>query len=483
MTVTTLRPDATTINTGALTGGASAHAVLADDSDASYVTFDPGEGFSLGVANLSEPAGSVVKSLAIRARGVLPSPGGLPTLNLTEPVAIANSAWKTTLMTFTIQPAIPWSIDPDIMKLTGSVAGSSPAIRLIALYVDVTYVEKPELTVDAPTSTIDDANAPLVGWTLNLDSDGGAQTHYEIAVVADGDDPDADPIIVGSGVLAGSTTAWQLDEPLPDGTYDCYVRIAQTVNSAQHWSDWEKSDFIIDVLLPAEPSFTLVPETSDGRMRLDIEEGSGGDATTDMFEVQASDDGGETWRTLRTVAGWGLVEPDAGSAMAWDREGANGQEVVYRVRAGHDYSGSFAWSAWVDETGMWGPTRTCWLKHPLDAAQDLAVRIDAYGESSIAARQSQMHPLGRSSVIIAADKHGPETGAVTFLTPDQESRDALKTLLRANPATPLLLQVGAADKRPDRWAIFGQIDTAYIVDKSWIDDTRETLGWIEVQRP
>lgn len=44
MSVAMLRPSATTFNTGTVTGAATAHAALSDDSDSSYVTLALGQG-------------------------------------------------------------------------------------------------------------------------------------------------------------------------------------------------------------------------------------------------------------------------------------------------------------------------------------------------------------------------------------------------------------------------------------------------------
>ncbi len=489
MSVSTLRPNSTLASSSvSLTGGAAIHGVLSDNSDSSYAAFDNSGDFAhVGLGAPSLPAGAVIKACALRVRagvssGVVGFSGAVFGTSAYIITATSAAYILTTPTTYVVATVSTGDV-PTGVELARP-GGGSLVLRLYEVYVDVTYVEQPELAVTGPSGAVTDTNLVLAEWTPNLDADGNGQTRFEVVVTADGDDPDSDPRLIESGVVASSASSWQASMPLADDAYDVHVRIAQTVNGQQHWSDWEKGDFTLAVSRPAEPTVTLVAETPQGRIRVDIEEGADGAATTDIFEVQASDDGGTTWRKVRTVAGQGLVDEDSGGATAWDREGGNGQEVTYRVRAGHDHgAGLFAWSAWVQEVGMWGPTRTCWLKHPLDPAQDLAVRIDAYGESSIAPRQGQMHPLGRSSVIFAADKHGPETGAVAFLTPDQDARDALKALLRANPATPLLLQVGATDKRPDRWVIFGQIDIAYVVDKAYVGDTRETLGWTEVPRP
>src|SRR5689334_14652790 len=80
MTVSTLRPNSTTSNTGTLTGGATAHAVLLDNSDSTRIDYNAaGEASVLGLDNFTLPAGAVVKSVSVRLRVMLASatPGTL----------------------------------------------------------------------------------------------------------------------------------------------------------------------------------------------------------------------------------------------------------------------------------------------------------------------------------------------------------------------------------------------------------------------
>lgn len=495
MAITTLRPNSTVAAGGNLTitGAASAHAALADDSTATYIQRMDGETstVTLGFPD-TIPSDLPIARIALRLTTVQQSPPFQAHLRCeiranaatwSRETFIAWTGIATTEMAASGAPS-PAGVDPDSLTVyLGPGSAAFEQARVHALYLDVTYVETPDLTVGGPTGTIENTNRPTVSWAPDLDSDGGAQTFYEVAIVADGDDPDADPILVGSEVRAGSGTSWQADESLPDGAYDCYVRIAQTVNGIQHWSDWVKSDFALDVPIPADPDIALVPESSEGRMRLDIEGGLGGDATTDIFEVQVSYDGGTSWATLRTPDGFGLATPDAGVVMLWDHEGGNGQAAAYRVRAGHDYSGSYAWSAWVPASGAWGPTSDQWLKHPLNPSLNIKVRIHAYGSSSRGVRQGKMQPLGRSTPITATDKRLAREGAVAFLVETDDHRDALDALLDAPGGLPFLLQVAASDKRPDRWVLLGQADREYLIDKAYVGEFVETFGWVEMARP
>jgi hypothetical protein len=495
VTVSTLRPNSTVSNSGvAVTGAASLHAALSDDSDAGYAaSIGASDSARVGFGDFTLPSGAVVKVASLRLRAARTSPGTSTLLTVIyigtgiSPYSFAIAGTSPA----TVSVPAAWD-DIDFPTVTEGhidaaevVLGSnSPAdsVRVYEAYLDVTYVEKPDLTINAPTGTIEDTNHPVVLWTPDLDSDGGAQTHYWVAIVADGDDPVTDPVIAGA-VAVSPDSSWQVDESLPNGTYDCYVRIAQTINAVQHWSDWEKADFVIDVAPPGEPTLTLVPEPSTGRMRLDIESDTGAPTSTDRYEAQASYDGGATFSTIRTPEGFGLATPEGDAATLWDHEGGNGQEASYRVRALHGADGTYAVSTWAEEAGSWGPTSGQWLKHPLNPSLNAPVRIHTYGSSERAARQGRMHPLGRTTLVIASDTKAPWGGQIQFYCRDDAERAALDAVLDAPGGLPLLLQVAATDKRPDRWVILGNQGREYPIDKAYEEATIETFDWVEAARP
>lgn len=526
MTISTLRPNATVASSGVSVtgGGGDLDAVLADDSDATYVS-DIGslDSFLVGFANFAQPAGAVIKDCAVRVRLARTSPGTSVLRAFCifgagpSPLATGVVTWAspTTVQALRASSVGITVTDSMMDGFELDVFGSSTAsdlVRVYAAYLDVIYVVKPDLAIDTPAdeSVVEDTNLPTISWTPDLDSDGGAQTNVQVKVfnaaqlAAGGFDPStsepfvgmsagsefgSEPDVVG-GELEGNdldpptgvSTSWQVARLLPDDTYRAYVRIAQTVNGAAHWSDWATADFDVAVDLPGEPGVDLVAESADGRLRLDIAEGSG-DATTDLFEVQASYDGGVIYGTLRTLDGAGLVAPEFGEASVWDHEGGNGEDVTYRVRALHDYSGVYAVSDWVEETGMWGPTRDQWLKHPLTPALNAKVRIHTYPSAERQSRQGRVQPLGRSTLVISSDTRAPWGGSIQVYCRDDAERASLDEILAAPGGLPLLLQVAATDKRPDRWVVLGGQNREHDVDKAYVDSTIDTFDWVEAARP
>src|SRR5690242_16878974 len=293
MTVSTLRPDGTisTVGSPATVGAASAHAALSDNSDSSYV-HSPTTGDIVAVSfdDLALPSGAVIKSLVPRARiansasvAALNYQIGLNFAGTMLPFSyrfLATATWgsATTVQlspfpagggsTLPTPPGSDADIDSVAVSLNLSGDGASNEGRIYELYLDVTYVEQPTLTVDAPVDarTVTDTNTPPVSWTETLDSDGGARTGYQVRIFdsatfgAGGFDPSTATPFEDSGVVTDSLYPWQPSLVQPDDTYRAYVRVQQTVNGSAFWSDWAFSEYTIDVAVPADPTLTLTPD-------------------------------------------------------------------------------------------------------------------------------------------------------------------------------------------------------------------------------
>lgn len=503
MTVSTLRPDSTTLNTGAVTGaGGDADAALSDNSDSSYITFDITEKWTGGLGNLTLPAGAVIKTVAIRLRTAytVSQPSYAPisvflyfdgssTADVTGGI---SSNWATpttvTFATFSAAGITDAQLDGATLSVLCSTA-SAP--RAYEAYVDVTYVEQPTLTVDAPTSTVEDTNLPTVTWTATLDSDGGAQFVYEVKVYTDaqygagGFDPDTStptagttptPTLTAEGTY-GAATSWQVDTILADDTYRAYVRVGQAVNGVLHWSDWENTEFTVDVALPAAPDLTATADNTNGRITLVIDTNSG-DATTDAFEVQRSLDGGTTWGTVRQLTA-GQFDATGAPWTLYDYEAPNGTTMHYRARALHDYSGVDAASDWTSDTEAW-TSISWWVKHPHQPALNTAVTVRSLPSKSRPARQGVFQALGSTSVVVVSDTRAPASGQVTLRSLTTDAQDALDTLL---DLTAILLLQGPDGSGDPGYIVFGNHERQRIVDMQ--DGTRvwEVLDFNEVTSP
>lgn len=486
MTVVTTRPDATvSAGSSTVTGAASRHAATSDDSDSSYVTLPSGDSLTLGFVEPTIPAGGMLCNYGVKVRAARDT-STTPLLFATNPGG-GGSAWFVVYAT-------PSSYLPSMTPSTSEISPAEAtlnavyaAVHIYEIYLETAYAAKPTLNVTAPTGTVTDTNIPTVTWTETLDGSGGARNKCQVKIFsaaqygAGGFDPSTSTATYSSGTLSGTAPSHALTTPLADGTYRAYVRVAQTINGLDHWSDWDYEGFVMDATYPDTPSITLTAQASDGRIKVDLDDAAT-TPTTDMFEVQVSRDGGTTWEAMRLLTDeGGYVAPVAGLATVYDYEAANGVATYYRARALHESSGVYAASAWVSANATWS-SASWWIKHPNQPALNLAVV--PYGLDAInrGARQGVFEVPGRSLPVVVSDSvRSGATGTVTFLLESDADRDALAALL--DTCDTLLLQGRGADYWDDRYVRFGEHSSARAADKAYVADTVETLPWTEVDSP
>lgn len=499
MTVSTLRPDGTDISSGVtVTGAASAHAALNDDSDSSYVSINGSAALDVTLDDLTLPADAIVKKLALRLRLDRQSAGssgyGVGFVGLSDGAFQITWTTPTTVTAWTYQDASLTDSVVDALVATVNGGNDPGTIDVYELYVDATYVEQPTLTVDAPTSTVTDTNLPTIEWTPTLDSDGGAQTRWDVKVFdsatygGGGFDPDTSTPVAEVFAASGDATSWAMgDTPtllnggyvdndiLPDGDYRAYVRVAQTVNSEGHYSDWAFSAFTVSVALPAVPTLTVTADDANARVEVQVQSNSGS-ATTDRFQIEVSRDGGTSWASMRVTSA-DLVDPTDGDETVWDYDGANGVTSTYRARAQHDYSGAYASSAWVEDTGAWTST-DWWLKHPTLPALNRAVAVRSQPERTRRARNGVFQAIGRSRAIVVDDTRAAPEGPIVLRTDTEQQEEDLDALLDALVSLHLQAPLAA---RWDRWVRFGTVTTRRTVDTSTSDVREHTLEWVHVE--
>lgn len=464
MTVVTLRPSSTAANTGALVGAATAHAALNDDSDASYLEYDSGELSDLDFDDLTLPAGAVIKSLGVRARTAHVGVGSR-TLNafIESHLGVYSSfvSWHVAPVTITLPhvsgtgsalPGTDAGIDAAVVTFMNVGGGTGGAVRVYEGYLDVTYVALPVVAVTAPTGTVTDTNQPTVVWSDTLDSDGGPQTYYQVRVFTDaqygagGFDPATSTATteIGSsaGYPAGADSSWQVAAILPNDTYRAYVRVAQTVNGAAHWSAFAYSEFTINVALPAVPTLTLTPDNANGRIRVQAADNTG-TATTDYLFLERSLDSGTTWTPVRLAA----TDPDplTPDADVYDYEAPNGATMQYRARAAHSYTGVLAYSAWTTGSASWS-SNDWWLKHPNQPELNMTVRVRSFKTVQRAGRQGVLQPLGATVPVVVSDTRESTKGSVTVRLDSTSEQDAVDALL--DTVGTLLLQSPAGGGGP-----------------------------------
>jgi hypothetical protein len=491
---TTLRPvsyvSAGTGGSATVVGAASAVAAVSDDSDGSYLESSTYKGDVFGLTDPELPTSAIVKAVTGRLRmygvpGEVYTPYANLFLTLDGKALAAGTFSPPSLATYQIfSTTVTQAQVPTVKAGSLRLEAASTQMKIYEVYLDLTYVEQPKTEVTAPAGTVENTNRPVVSWLNTLDADGGAQTFYEVRVFsqgtyeAEGFSPSTSVADVGSEVVSGSVTSWTPSDTLADGDYRAYVRVAQTVGESQMWSDWAYGGFSVEVALPARPALTLTRESDSARIRLTIEEGEEGAATTEGFEVQWSHDA-ETWTDLRTEEGGGLA---AGTAVTlYDYEAPNGWETGYRVRAWHEYDlGSRAWSDWVIRGATWESSDR-WLKHPTNPELNVKVEPYSYPGSTRAGRVGNFQPLGREDAVLVSDTRLARKGSLVLWVDDEDAQEALDAILAT--LDPLLLQMAPQDRRKDRWMVLGTVERAPIVDKLTVSDTLETLEWVETARP
>lgn len=492
MTLVTARPDATLSNSFSVVSAASAHAALSDDGDASYLVRSSGAPSVLvGCNEPALPAGAVPKSLALRVRSAIN--GGSLLFGISTqggaPVSVGTISPSWGSPTTTTQHTGALTAWPTDLRVYSADASGGATVRLYEVFVDLTYVAQPEVAVDAPSGTVSDTNMPEVSWVNTLDSDGGAQVAYEVKVFAEavftdgGFDPATSSPAWTSGIITSAEAVEAVDTPLADDDYRTYVRVAQIVNGNLHWSDWEYSEFTIDVALPAVPSVTVTPLPASGSFFIDVDLQEDGTTSTDMIEIQRSVDL-TSWVPVRTFdSGDGLraIDPEDETKQLQDWEAPILTTVYYRVRALHDYSGVYASSAWADLVAATLSSRQWWLKDPLLPSRNVAVELDSYPSVQRPARAGVFQALGSTTQIVVSDTRQAERGTVSFRLDTTDAHDELLELLETSAT--LLLHGPATDHERDRYVRLTDIDSTRLVDKGFVEGRRVTVPWFEVARP
>lgn len=296
MTVATIRPDATVSSaTVSAVGAGSLHAAVNDNSDGSYALPGAiGGVFVVGLAEPTLPAGAVMKALTLRARTgtntAAPTQSRLDLMRDGEPILYWQIAVGWAAPTTTQSLTIPFTggLGTLTLRVLQNSGGGPDVARIYELYLDVTYVERPAVTVTKPAdgTTLTNRNVPTVSWTPALDLDGGPQTAYAVRIYSEAQytDPRFDPAtallggravpVAGSGaaaafnVVEGTDTLWYSSIALPNGTYRAYVHVQQQLGGTVHASPWAYTRFVVDVDAPSVPNVVATPEDELARIRL-----------------------------------------------------------------------------------------------------------------------------------------------------------------------------------------------------------------------
>lgn len=468
MTTTVLRPNTYNTSGGvAIVGGGTGHAALADDSDTTYIE---GEGtFDVGFTTKTFASGEITKSLSLRAR-------------------IQNTYISTQLAKYSIYNATVASLDDERGASADEVSGSASSFtgsqyevdglvaecaifqtvasqpRIYEMYVDLVTVAKPVAALAAISNPYTESTMPLFVWANTLDADGGSQTHYHIIVT---DDDDGDAVLVDLELVGADTQS--AFGPLTNGNYTVSVRVAQTVNGARHWSDYDTASFEVDVDTSDVDTLTATPNNDAGKIAI-IAARDGATEDWEFIEVERTIDAGVTWSTVRTAT---FVDStgDADSFTVDDYEVANGQTVKYRARATYYSNGLAITGAWIESATVSWSSDDEWLKSPLYPSLNAKIEGVAFSSQGRTASAGRFKVVGRPDRVVVSDALSASSGSITLRVTGQAEALALDELL--DGAGVLLLNLSGDSLIGDRRDGFKWV-SVISTDETW--STQYYLG-------
>lgn len=440
MTISTLRPDATTTGAGnyTATGAANLHAALADNSDASFIrkTNDGTSSCIIGFGTVALTASQRVKQVRLRVRAQTTTSSGranyafgtrVSGLNYFAPSLAVRGLQATQDFTGPWQTVSPdgfaWDqsrIDALRVQVTDYRDGANRAFTY-ELYLDVDVVNRPTLTVSAPTGTITATAKPDVSWTYS-DVDGDGQAYYQIRVFtqaqysATGFDPVSSAAVWDSGQVASSDSSTVIDEFLANGTHRAYVRAGKLLGTEIYYSSYEFSQFDVNLAPPPTPTLAATYSSTTNRVTLALDGAAAVGFDYQVYEVQRSVDAGSTWSTIRSGA---EIVPGANyDVTVFDHEARRGISVQYRVRSIGVAGDNVIASAWSSPASVSVTNDGTWWMKAVEAPtlNRGGVRILSGLAQTVEEDLGVFRPIGRSRAVVVSGTIYGADGDYTIAT-------------------------------------------------------------------
>jgi hypothetical protein len=395
MAVYTLRPSVTIEHdpSWVRVGGTTAHGVLADDTDATYLrSTSPGRSgtFSLLFSFSALPTlpGGLITAVRLRQRARAVAGTSTEHFVSLDTGGQRVGSHNPTLSTSWVEHAGPW--------LSGPATGGEWTPELIAtltarvwrlgtqeswlgeLYLDIDYNEAPTPAVTGPADPVTDTTRPTVTWTYT-DAEGDPQEGFRVRVFsrpAAGWPAHAGALASTAEVdaLAGqlewgvgwtyqpATREQPVGVDLDNGVeHRAYVQVRQGAPTMR--SGWAWRTFTIDLLAPDPPAVVATPEPEAGRVRLDVAD-PGGVVDPEWWTVEYRDGDAGAWQPVR---GTRDLAADTAEVTVYDHEVPFGTPRTYRVRGGAIVSGQVvAGAPTVVDATVVVPAHHAWVTDPLD---------------------------------------------------------------------------------------------------------------------
>jgi hypothetical protein len=303
----TLYPNANWNGDTLFTGtGGSDHAVLADDSDATYLrrtdlTVPASYEAEFQTTTLSDDeiitsvnlfariSALAADSLAQFSLGVITDRNGRTVyygIPVTKQGIVSATTYDLGIKLVSAPNGAAWTqtlLDNLVVKFTDGATGSAvlppdPTNRttLYKLYAVVTTAPRPSVSVTAPSGTVTDTSFPSVTWTPTF-SDGSPQSAYEIKIFdsttysASGFSADTSTPTIATGIITSTNNGQTLEGDLANSTtYRAYVRVASLINGANYFSAWAYSQFSLSIDSPATPTVSAFYDSNTGAVTVTI---------------------------------------------------------------------------------------------------------------------------------------------------------------------------------------------------------------------
>lgn len=368
-------------------------------------------------------------------------------------------------------------------------AGTAGAMSVSEASVSVTYAVAPVANITYPTGspTLTLTSTPTVTWTHSAGSDGGPQTAYQLKAFtaaqygAGGFSPDTSTAAYDSAVVTSSAQAAAVGPLANSTTFKVYLRTAQTINGALHWSAWD-NEIVSTNFTPATVS-TVTTSAVPASGYIQVTANHSGAAWVDV-EIERSDDGGVTWVPVRgatkvtTATGNNHVTSWSSSAVVVrDHEAPNGVMVTYRARA----STALITGAYTSATPTsWSESLAVWLKDPNDPTLNVKVLVQEQPQPSRAVAQGVFQPIGAAFPVVISDRRSSRVG--TFVCQTQSLGQGL--LLEAAIENQVkLLQFPAVHLWGSKYIALGPAQEMYLDPAVDIFYRQWQIAYSQIDRP
>lgn len=501
MTTVVMTPNSNEGSGGPVTiVGGSVNAVLADTSDATYVSLQgEGTGFYttyvvVGLTNPTLPAGAVTSRVTIRTRTMneQPAEGGNDAVYANMQATLTVGSAKMfgggvgdldSFVDWSSSSALVAASTSNINAATLRLATKDGAVRIARAYVDLVYVTRPVVTVTAvsPDPYTESSVVP-VSWSSTRDADGGAQTRVQVYVFtsaqysAPGFDPSLD---MATERFDSFTTATSTSFELQNGTYRAYVRTAQTVNGQYHWSLWAYDQFVVNVVT-SDVTVAATPSNGTGSITVTVSR-VGGSHAWERIEVQRTRDGGTTWENVRRGTYMSLVGEDPDTFAVTDYETGNGETVTYRARATwFTTEGDAVVGAWASSSPAVWSSDQAWLKCPVDPNLNVAICPDQIEPGGRTVRAGVFQVIGRATPVVVSSVMSTPSPSLEIVT---ETDDEAADLLAALECVHCLLQYPAASGLGSRYVSVLSVEERLVGQQMWMTDRRWSIQTVATEAP